>query len=174
HDRLHRRHAGGRQCRGRLRGDRAHARNVQEQQGEAAMIELSYFAAAVLFILGLKRMSSPVTARGGIVWAGAGMVVATLATFFHPGMENFGLMILAMLLGGGAAWYTGKKVAMTDMPQMIAIYNGMGGGAAASIAAVELLKRHFDTGTFQTLAVAGGLIGSVAFSGSMIAFAKLQ
>ena len=138
------------------------------------MIELSYFAAAVLFILGLKRMSSPVTARGGIVWAGAGMVVATLATFFHPGMENFGLMILAMLIGGGAAWYTGKKVAMTDMPQMIAIYNGMGGGAAASIAAVELLKGHFDSGTFQTLAVAGALIGSVAFSGSMIAFAKLQ
>jgi H+-translocating NAD(P) transhydrogenase subunit beta len=138
------------------------------------MIELSYFAAAVLFILGLKRMSSPVTARGGIVWAGAGMVVATLVTFFHPGLGNFGLMILAMLIGGGAAWYTGKKVAMTDMPQMIAIYNGMGGGAAASIAAVELLKGHFDTGTFQTLAVAGGLIGSVAFSGSMIAFAKLQ
>ncbi len=138
------------------------------------MIELSYFAAAVLFILGLKRMSSPVTARGGIVWAGAGMVVATLVTFFHPGLSNFGLMILAMLIGGGAAWYTGKKVAMTDMPQMIAIYNGMGGGAAASIAAVELLKGHFDTGTFQTLAVAGALIGSVAFSGSMIAFAKLQ
>jgi NAD(P) transhydrogenase subunit beta len=138
------------------------------------MIELSYFAAAVLFILGLKRMSSPVTARGGIVWAGAGMLVATLVTFFHPGLSNFGLMILAMLIGGGAAWYTGKKVAMTDMPQMIAIYNGMGGGAAASIAAVELLKGHFDTGTFQTLAVAGALIGSVAFSGSMIAFAKLQ
>jgi NAD(P) transhydrogenase subunit beta len=138
------------------------------------MIELSYFAAAVLFILGLKRMSSPVTARDGIVWAGAGMLVATLVTFFHPGLSNFGLMILAMIIGGGAAWYTGKKVAMTDMPQMIAIYNGMGGGAASSIAAVELLKGHFDTGTFQTLAVAGGLIGSVAFSGSMIAFAKLQ
>ena len=139
------------------------------------MIELSYFAAAVLFILGLKRMSSPVTARDGIIWAGAGMVLATLATFFHPGIhDNYSLMILAMLIGGGAAWYTGKKVAMTDMPQMIAIYNGMGGGAAASIAAVVLLKGHFETGTFQTLAVAGGLIGSVAFSGSMIAFAKLQ
>jgi NAD(P) transhydrogenase subunit beta len=138
------------------------------------MIELSYFAAAVLFILGLKRMSSPVTARGGILWAGAGMLVATLVTFFHPGMHNYGLMILAMLIGGGAAWYTGKKVAMTDMPQMIAIYNGMGGGAAAAIAAVELLKGSFASGSFQTLAVAGGLIGSVAFSGSMIAFAKLQ
>jgi NAD(P) transhydrogenase subunit beta len=138
------------------------------------MIELSYFAAAVLFILGLKRMSSPKTARGGIVWAGAGMLVATIATFFVPGMHNYGLMIVAMAIGGGAAWYTGKKVAMTDMPQMIAIYNGMGGGAAAAIAAVELLKWEFQSQSFLVLAVLGALIGSVAFSGSMVAFAKLQ
>ena len=139
-----------------------------------SLIQLSYFAAAVLFILGLKRMSSPVTARGGIVWAGAGMVVATLVTFFCPDMHNYFWMILAIGIGGGAAWYTGKKVAMTDMPQMIAIYNGMGGGAAAAIAAVELLKGNFHSSTFQILAVLGGLIGSVAFSGSMVAFAKLQ
>lgn len=138
------------------------------------LIQLSYFAAAVLFILGLKRMSSPKTARGGIVWAGAGMLVATLATFFWPGLHNFGLMILAIAIGGGAAWYTGKKVAMTDMPQMIAIYNGMGGGAAAAIAAVELLKGEFQSESFLVLAVIGALIGSVAFSGSMVAFAKLQ
>lgn len=138
------------------------------------MIQLSYFAAAVLFILGLKRMSSPKTARGGIVWAGAGMLVATIATLFWPGMHNYGLMILAIAIGGGAAWYTGKKVAMTDMPQMIAIYNGMGGGAAAAIAAVELLKGEFADQSFLVLAVLGALIGSVAFSGSMIAFAKLQ
>ncbi|MBU1190561.1 MAG: NAD(P)(+) transhydrogenase (Re/Si-specific) subunit beta [Gammaproteobacteria bacterium] len=138
------------------------------------LIQLSYFAAAVLFILGLKRMSSPKTARGGIVWAGAGMVVATIATFFMPDMHNYGLMLLAILIGGGAAWYTGKKVAMTDMPQMIAIYNGMGGGAAAAIAAVELLKGTFASQSFLTLAVLGALIGSVAFSGSMVAFAKLQ
>ena len=138
------------------------------------VIQLSYFLAAVLFILGLKRMSSPVTARGGIVWAGAGMVVATLVTFFWPGMHNYGWMMLAIVIGGGAAWYTGKKVAMTDMPQMIAIYNGMGGGAAAAIAAVELMRGEFFSTTFQVLAVLGALIGSVAFSGSMIAFAKLQ
>ena len=138
------------------------------------LIQLSYFAAAVLFILGLKRMSSPKTARGGIVWAGAGMLVATIATFFWPDMRNFGLMSLAIAIGGGAAWYTGKKVAMTDMPQMIAIYNGMGGGAAAAIAAVELLKGEFQNQSFLTLAVLGALIGSVAFSGSMVAFAKLQ
>ncbi len=139
-----------------------------------SLIQLSYFVAAALFILGLKRMSSPVTARDGIVWAGAGMVVATLITFFTPGMQNFGWMILALGIGGGLAWYSGKKVAMTDMPQMIAIYNGMGGGAAAAIAAVELMKGDFHSTTFQVLAVIGAMIGSVAFSGSMIAFAKLQ
>ena len=138
------------------------------------LINISYFLAAALFILGLKRMSSPVTARDGIVWAGAGMVVATLITFLTPGLHNFGWMILAIAIGGGLAWYTGKKVAMTDMPQMIAIYNGMGGGAAAAIAAVELMGGEFHSRTFQVLAVIGAMIGSIAFSGSMIAFAKLQ
>jgi NAD(P) transhydrogenase subunit beta len=138
------------------------------------LINISYFLAAALFILGLKRMSSPVTARDGIVWAGAGMVVATLVTFLTPGLHNFGWMILAIGIGGGLAWYTGKKVAMTDMPQMIAIYNGMGGGAAAAIAAVELMGGEFHSRTFQVLAVIGAMIGSIAFSGSMIAFAKLQ
>ena len=137
-------------------------------------IDVSYFLAAALFILGLKRMSSPVTARAGIVWAGAGMVVATLITFLTPGMHNYGWMTLAIAIGGGLAWYSGKKVAMTDMPQMIAIYNGMGGGAAAAIAAVELMGGEFHSSTFQVLAVIGALIGSVAFSGSMVAFAKLQ
>jgi NAD(P) transhydrogenase subunit beta len=138
------------------------------------IIQISYFASAVLFILGLKRMSSPVTARGGIVWAGAGMLVATLITFFWPGMENYLLMTVAILIGGGLAFWSGKRVAMTDMPQMIALYNGMGGGAAGAIAAVELLRGQFDSTTFMTLAIAGALIGSVSFSGSLVAFAKLQ
>src|SRR5690606_14935438 len=72
------------------------------------------------------------------------------------------------------AWVSGKRVAMTDMPQMIALYNGMGGGAAASIAAVELLAGGEHELSFGVLAVLGGLIGSVSFSGSLIAFAKLQ
>jgi NAD(P) transhydrogenase subunit beta len=138
------------------------------------IIEISYFVAAILFILGLKKMSSPVTARGGIVWAGVGMLVATLITFLHPGMENYLLMTVAIFVGGVAAFWSGKKVAMTDMPQMIALYNGMGGGAAGAIAAVELLKGEFHSQTFLTLAVLGALIGSVSFSGSLIAFAKLQ
>jgi H+-translocating NAD(P) transhydrogenase subunit beta len=137
------------------------------------LISTSYFFAAVLFIFGLKGMSSPLTAQRGIIWAGVGMVIATLATFLYPGMHNFGLMILAILIGGGIAWVSGKRVQMTDMPQMIAIYNGMGGGAAAAIAAMELIKGGHSQIT-TTLAVLGALIGSISFSGSMIAFAKLQ
>ena len=120
-------------------------------------IQASYFVTAVLFIMGLKRMSSPVTARSGILWAGAGMGVATLITFLYPGMSNYGLILPAMLVGGGLAWWSGKRVAMTDMPQMIALYNGMGGGAAAAIAAVELYRGATSGYVTVSLAVLGGL-----------------
>src|SRR5689334_7143981 len=138
------------------------------------LIQISYFVTAVLFILGLKRMSSPVTARSGILWAGAGMAVATLVSFLYPGMSNFELIIAAIVVGSLIAWWSGKKVAMTDMPQMIALYNGMGGGAAAAIAAVELYRGGTEGYVTTALAVLGGIIGSVSFSGSAIAFGKLQ
>jgi len=139
------------------------------------IIQIAYFAAAVLFILGLKRMSSPVTARDGIVWAGGGMAVAIVITYLWPGMHNYLLMTLGIALGGIAAWVSGKRVAMAAMPQMIALYNGMGGGAAAAIGAVELSKTSTEHGIVALfLAVLGGLIGAVSFSGSLVAFAKLQ
>jgi len=125
------------------------------------LIQASYFVAALLFILGLKRMSSPVTARSGIVWAGVGMVVATLITFLTPGMGNFALMTVAIAIGGIAAWVTGRRVAMANMPQMIALYNGMGGGAAGAIAAVELFAGEVHSTAVLTLAVLGGVIGAV-------------
>jgi NAD(P) transhydrogenase subunit beta len=138
------------------------------------LIQASYFVTAVLFIMGLKRMSSPVSARSGILWAGAGMLVATLVTFLYPGMTNYPLIIAAILVGTALAWWSGKRVAMTDIPQMIALYNGMGGGAAAAIAAVELYRGGPASIAISTLAVIGGIIGAVSFSGSAIAFAKLQ
>ena len=141
------------------------------------LIAASYFLAAVAFILGLKAMSSPAGARRGIVWAGAGMVLATLVTFLWPNMENRWLIFAAILVGGVPAWISGRKVAMTGMPQMIALYNGMGGGAAAAIACVELLSDGHggEMGwTVVTLAVTGALIGAVSFSGSLLAFAKLE
>ena len=147
----------------------------------SVFIQIIYFVTAVLFILGLKKMSSPVTARNGIVWAGVGMVAASLAAFFEPDVFEHGntlLIIVAIAVGSSIAYISAKRVEMTDMPQMIAIYNGMGGGAAAAIAAVELVKLssgkiELDT-TIQVLAVLGALIGAVSFSGSAIAFAKLQ
>ena len=108
-------------------------------------------AAAFLFMYGLKRMSSPVTAPSGIFVAGVGMLVAILASFLYAFdisavakpylMANVALAIVALVVGGGAAWWSGKKVAMTSMPQMVALYNGMGGGAAGAIAAVELFGK---------------------------------
>lgn len=137
-------------------------------------VSMAYFIAAVVFIFGLKAMASPVTARKGVVWAGYAMVGATVATFFMPDLHNVGLMVLAIVLGGGAAWYSGKVVKMTDMPQMVAIYNGMGGGAAAGIAAIELVRGVPHDSVTSTLLALGAVIGAVAFSGSCVAFAKLQ
>ncbi|MGE5385085.1 MAG: NAD(P)(+) transhydrogenase (Re/Si-specific) subunit beta [Betaproteobacteria bacterium] len=138
------------------------------------VIQGAWFAGALLFILGLKGMSSPASARKGIVWAGVGMLVAVLATFFVPGLRNLGLMAGALALGGVIAWISGKRVQMTDMPQMVAIYNGMGGGAAAAIAAIEFARGVQQGPAATTLAAVGALIGAISFSGSCIAFAKLQ
>jgi len=168
------------------------------------LVKACYFLAALLFILGLKRMSSPRTARGGIVWAGVGMLLAVLATLALPELHHRGLILAAVLIGVAAAWWSGRRVAMTAMPQMVALYNGMGGGAAAGIGAVELVAHVQraavavpDTSPLRpeswaigalhqvpalaplstvalVLGVLGALIGAVSFSGSLIAFAKLQ
>ncbi len=127
-------------------------------------------------------------------WAGWGMVIATVATFLLPDLHNLALIVTALVIGTSSAWVSGKKVAITDMPQMVALYNGMGGGSAAAIGAVELLK-------FSSLApagaavervqgqvgdvtqpatsrwcwrVVGALIGAVSLTGSVIAWAKLD
>ena len=106
------------------------------------IVNASYFVAAVLFIYGLKQMGSPRTAKKGIKIAGIGMLVAVVFTFFHPHIEggfwHYLLMLIAIGIGGGAAYKSGKTVEMTAMPQMVALYNGMGGGAAAAIALVEM------------------------------------
>jgi NAD(P) transhydrogenase subunit beta len=138
----------------------------------------SYFIAATLFLLGLQRMASPKTARSGIQWAGAGMLLATFATLLLPGLHNLGLILLATALGTVVAWTWGKRVAITDMPQMVALFNGMGGGSAAAIGAVELLR--FSLGGVAApkltlvLGVVGALIGAISLSGSVIAWAKLD
>jgi H+-translocating NAD(P) transhydrogenase subunit beta len=135
-------------------------------------IEPVYIATIFFFIIGLQRMSHPLTARSGIIWAGAAMLIATLVTFFTPNLTNIALIAIAIVIGGGFGYIAAKRVAMTNMPQMVAFYNGMGGGAAAGISAVVLLGPA--TATTGWLAVVGGLIGAVSFSGSLVAFLKLQ
>ena len=161
--------------------------------GAVLLASASYLVAATLFLLGLQRMASPATARSGIQWAGWGMLIATAATFLLPGLHNLELIVIALVLGTVLAWVSGKRVAITDMPQMVALYNGMGGGSAAAIGAVELLRWSAarpadaalrglqpDLTAFQpsmvtvVLAVLGGAIGAVALSGSVIAWAKLD
>ncbi len=159
------------------------------------LVQVSYLVAATLFLLGLQRMASPMTARSGIRWAGLGMLIATVATFFLPDLHNIPLILAAVAIGTGVAWWSAKRVAITDMPQMVALYNGMGGGSAAAIGAVELLRFSFlsrrDTthwseqaiadlaarqpsATVLALAVIGSAIGAVSLSGSIIAWAKLD
>ena len=143
------------------------------------LVKLSYFVAATLFLLGLQRMASPKTARSGIQWAGAGMLIATAATFFLPGLHNLGLMLVAIALGVGLNWVWGRRVAITDMPQMVALFNGMGGGSAAAIGAVELVRLSLAEAAVPSrltlvLAVLGALIGAVSLTGSVIAWAKLD
>ena len=141
-------------------------------------------AAALLFMYGLWRMSSPVTAPSGIRVAGLGMLVAILASFLYlfgvsaaaaPHLlVNIALAVIALVVGGGVAWWSGRKVAMTSMPQMVALYNGMGGGAAGAIAAVELFGNRAQGATQLVVTLIGALIGAVSLSGSLIAWAKLD
>lgn len=140
------------------------------------LIQCSYFITALLFILGLKRMSSPANAKSGIVWAGCAMLLASIVTLFTPGLSNYGLILLAIALGVIPSWIASKKIPMTDMPQMIALFNGMGGGAAGAIACLEMTRPALLSSEPLLLALSmlGALIGNIAFSGSFIAFLKLQ
>ena len=149
----------------------------------AWLVRTAFLAAALLFILGIKRMASPLSARSGIQWAGAGMVLATVASFFYrddsgQALHNLPLILTALAVGTAAAWISGMKVAMTDMPQMVALYNGMGGGSAAAIGLVELLKFSAAPAAAPkaaiVFAVVGSLIGSISLTGSVIAWAKLD
>jgi len=147
-------------------------------------IGIADLAAAFLFMYGLQRMSSPATAPSGIFVAGIGMAAAVLASFLYAFdvsaaaqphlLVNISLALIALVLGGGAAWWSGKTVAMTAMPQMVALYNGMGGGAAGAIAAVELFGAKAQGSTQLVVTLLGALIGAVSLSGSLIAWAKLD
>jgi len=145
------------------------------------LIDLLYLFSAITFLLALKGLGSPKRARLGNAVAALGMLVAIGATFFHQnahgqGLRHVGLIVLGMVIGVIVAVPAARLVQMTAMPQLVAIFNGVGGGAAALVSITEFVKIHSThPATYVVLEVLlGVLIGTVSFSGSTIAFAKLQ
>ncbi len=158
-----------------------------------SILEISYILASVLFILGLKKLSHPDTARNGNLWAAAGMGLAILCTIlFHKtsvgdgqyeGIHNLPFILVALVIGSFVGWFAAKKVKMTAMPQMVSLFNGMGGACAALISMMEFPKMQAASAAIsnsnmlngEALAILLGLmIGGVSFAGSMIAFGKLD
>lgn len=139
---------------------------------------LVYLLAAVLFILGLKKLGSPKTARAGNQLAMTAMFLAVVITLFDQKILDFSYIIIGIVIGSAIGAIAAKKVAMTSMPQMVAVFNGFGGGASALVAFSEyeflrLGGGHFETNVIITI-VLSVLIGTLTFSGSLIAFSKLQ
>jgi H+-translocating NAD(P) transhydrogenase subunit beta len=138
---------------------------------------LAYLAAAALFIIGIRRLRKPETARSGNILAALGMTIALVATLFVIEFRSLLLIGIAALLGAIIGAISAQRVKMTAMPQMVAAYNGVGGGAAALIALSEFY--HLETGGHESVVAEITvpltiLIGSVSFAGSAVAFAKLQ
>ncbi|MCX7937519.1 MAG: NAD(P)(+) transhydrogenase (Re/Si-specific) subunit beta [Chlorobi bacterium] len=147
------------------------------------VLAIVYVVASVAFIVGLKQLSHPRSARRGNLFAAAGMILAIIATILlhtesgHP-IGNLGLILLAMAIGTVIGWVAARRVPMTAMPQMVSLFNGMGGGCAAAIAMLEMVHAAESASvlipTASSMIVASAIIGSVSLSGSLVAFAKLQ
>lgn len=138
-------------------------------------VQLAYLVAAALFILALKGLSSPKSARNGVLLGAAGAILATTVLFFS-GIElmNLALILIALVVGSVIGAVAARRVKMTAMPQLVALFNGVGGGAAALVAVVEYLEFGGDDRLHLFFTVATVIIGAVAFSGSIVTFLKLQ
>jgi H+-translocating NAD(P) transhydrogenase subunit beta len=142
------------------------------------LIQIAYLVAAVCFIIGLKRLSSPATARSGNVIGATGMLIAVTATLLHWEIVSWTWIFAGIVLGAAIGGVMAKRVQMTAMPQMVALLNGFGGGASALVAGDEYLRfagGHIDAPVnVQATIMLSVLIGSLTFSGSIVAFGKLQ
>ena len=152
------------------------------QQWIYTIVYLAWLAGAACFVLGLHRMNSPATGRSGNQLSAAGMVIAVGATFIYLLTREGGLsataiaiIVVGFLIGGGAGLYTARTVKMTAMPQLVSLFNAVGGGAAALVAIDDFIRLNSGAPVDTTIfVVLGALIGSVTFSGSLIAGGKLQ
>lgn len=147
-----------------------------------SILELSYLLAALLFVIGLKLLSHPQTARKGNLWAAAGMGLAMITTLLlHKNangdgipLTNAWIIMAAIGVGSAIGWIVARKVKMTAMPQLVSLYNATGGAASALVALLEYPNAIAGDIGSLTVTVLGLIIGAVAFSGSMIAYGKLD
>jgi NAD(P) transhydrogenase subunit beta len=139
-------------------------------------IDVAYLVAGVCFILALRGLASPKGARRGNLIGAGGMAVAIALTFATPGLTNFGLIIAAMVIGLVIGAPSARLVKMTAIPQMVASFNGVGGGAAALVSMAEFVKvDQHALAIYKIIEILFGVIvGCISFTGSSIAFAKLQ
>ncbi|HEU4942360.1 MAG TPA: NAD(P)(+) transhydrogenase (Re/Si-specific) subunit beta, partial [Gaiellaceae bacterium] len=141
-------------------------------------IDVAYLVAAICLVIGIKRLSHPATARSGNLVAAAGMAVAVGFTFAIEEIDSYWLMLAGIALGTVIGAVSARRVQMTAMPQMVALFNGVGGGAAALIAAAEFHRTAPDPGRLDGELLVGilfsAVVGSVSFWGSLVAFGKLQ
>jgi NAD(P) transhydrogenase subunit beta len=144
----------------------------------AQIVQFAYLAAAVLFILGLHSLSSPRTAPRGNVMAAVGMLIAIVATLVVQGVVDYVVILAGLVVGSAIGAVLALRIQMTAMPQMVALLNGFGGAASALVASAELLgymrRAESPEGVVPIAIVLGVLIGGLTFTGSIIAFAKLQ
>jgi len=140
------------------------------------LINLAYLVAAVLFIMGLKGLSSPTSAVRGNVTGAIGMLIAIVATLVEKQVLSFGWIIAGMVVGGGIGAYIARTVKMTAMPQMVALLNGFGGGASMLVALSQFIITPAKERPVEWLValMLSALIGSVTLTGSVVAWAKLE
>ena len=139
-----------------------------------ALSTLLYLAAASLFILGLKRLSSPVTARSGNLMGAAGMLLAIAVTLLQSGIVDYTLIVAGILVGGSVGTILARRVAMTGIPQLVAAFNGFGGAASGLVAAAEFLEGGPSATEIAVTVTLSCAIGTATFTGSFVAFGKLQ
>jgi NAD(P) transhydrogenase subunit beta len=139
------------------------------------IVALSYLIAALAFVFGMKRMAHPETARSGNRLAGVAMMLAILATLFHRDIISYWSIVFGTIVGAGIGIYYGRTIKMTEMPQMVALFNGMGGATAAVVSVAEFMNvdGQVNAGIGASAAL-GAVMGAISLTGSLVAFAKLQ
>jgi NAD(P) transhydrogenase subunit beta len=139
------------------------------------LVELTYLLSAILFVVGLKRLQSPATARGGNALASFAMLLAIVATLVDTDILGWTGILVGVAIGGIIGGVAARKVEMTAMPEMVGIFNAFGGGASALVAVAEFLTLPtVGVSTAGVSMLLGTLIGGVTFTGSFVAFAKLK